>query len=373
MKKLFSIAFFLTAIGIFGTSFADSTSISSAVALTVIDSTTSKAMAGVAVIIDDGAIKTTDSQGKIFASVAQGRHIFAVSKTGYVSVSQTINVTGNTTVSVVIGMLKVDAPSPSVKGEISVTVLDLSKDKAMAGAAVIFDSVTVKMTDGQGKASASVAQGRHSVVASKIGYVSVSLPVNVAGNTVTPVTIALKLTTTVIGSVLANGVPVVNAHVTLVNSNVKIDSTHTDSIGFYSFTIIKKSESHEKVAATTGYSVEIVADGYAKVNLPVTPVTDRIVTVNVNIANTTTVKIQNQAPSKSFTVSLQRDNILTITTAGLGGMLQLMTLSGKKVFSARLGESKTNYAIPGNRAHGVLIAKVISGNEVHMTPIMFSR
>jgi subtilisin family serine protease/protocatechuate 3,4-dioxygenase beta subunit len=222
--------------------------------------------------VNDGTrTTTTDATGKYtIADVPPGSYQITASKEGYQTSSLTVSVLQATTAVANFSLSQIILP-----GSITGAVTDAKDGSPIVGAAVT-DGTRTATTDATGKYTVSDAPpGTYQVVASKEGYESSSLTVNVLLGTTAVANFSLSqiiLPGRITGSVtnVKNGLPIVGAAVTDGTRTATTDATGKYTIANVPPDTYRVTASKEGSVSVTS-AVTVVSGGTVMINFSLSP------------------------------------------------------------------------------------------------------
>lgn len=156
------------------------------VTIDVIDGTTFSGVSGATVALDT-ATQTTDSQGSAtFSAITIAAHSLSVSKSGYTSVSKTINIPGDLTA----GRYTVFLSRSEVDGgqtyQVMIDIISSATNEYVQEATITIDTQT-QVTDRFGGAIFDLVAGTYGVTVTKEGYSPKTEPISVSENVYHPI------------------------------------------------------------------------------------------------------------------------------------------------------------------------------------------
>jgi protocatechuate 3,4-dioxygenase beta subunit len=209
-----------------------------------------------ATVSDSVRTATTDATGTYtIANVPPGTYVVVASKEGYQTSSLTVSVLQATTAVANFSLSQIILP-----GSITGSVTD-AKDGSPIVGATVSDSVRTATTDATGKYTiADVPPGTYQVVASKQGYQSSSLTVNVLSGATALANLSLSqiiLPGSITGSVTdaKDGSPIVGATVSDSVRTATTDATGTYTIANVppgSYQVTASKEGYQSSSSTVG-------------------------------------------------------------------------------------------------------------------------
>jgi len=230
----------------------------------LVEDSAGTAISGATVEID-GQTLTTNSNGKAVLTLAEDTYDYKISKAGYDTLSDMVNVNSDTTVDSVLNRSEYD---------INVTVLDESQE-ALSNATVTFQGQEYK-TSSDGNLTLVGTHGEtYDISVDKDTFVSSTQSITIdAAPTTLSYTLDYKLGD-IEGNVTdSDGNALSNASVTLDTG----ETTQTDSTGFYRFDNLRVG----------GYSLSVYADGYNSTSQYVNVQNDTLTTNDVTLKSDST-------------------------------------------------------------------------------------
>lgn len=315
---------------------------------TVIDSSTNQPLAGAVVKLDSSQL-TTGSDGKFFfPGVAQGSHVFSVTKTGYSVYTLSLTVTSNLT-DFPVNLVKDEGPTGY---NLQVHVIDNATNQALSATVTLKQGLMVVGTEtGSDVTFSELQAGSYQVTANANGYTSSTVTVNVQGDT--EKTIALTKENTSTEYTLSGTVTDNNTGAALNNVKIQIDSktTYTTADGKYSVQL--QAGSYTLTATKSGYqdySQSVTVNSAKDLSIKMFPIAPSTYSVTVNVVdasnnpiNGASTKLTNTATN--VTVGTKTGSTVTFTEVSAGNYKIDVTATNYKAYSQSFSVSTSNVTL----------------------------
>lgn len=307
-----------------------------------------------------GGTAITDSTGSFsFTNIPAGTIQLVASASGFQSVIQNVTVTGgNTTTANFILAVANNAP-----GTVTGTVTNIQTHGVIVGASVKWNTTSATSNSGGVYSIANVAGGTQTVTASAAGYLPVSTPVNVDGETSTlnfQLSTAGILNVTVVNS---GGSPVNGALVSLSGGQIPTSLTGaTNASGVYSsgwipigaYTVSSGSVS-ETATVSTGKTTSITITQSSG------PTTGTITGVVTNSSGTALSGAT--VSSGGISATTQANGTYSLANVPAGAQTVTASLTGYQTATQSVtltagGTSTTNFSLTQASSTGTLTGKI---------------